>query len=62
MWDCYYFFSCIDNWGIAIFVTNKNIKRLQKSRTIYINGTIKTCHHPYAQQVQFMKCTTMTTR
>ena len=51
-WDGDSFLSRIDNdWGIAVFATEKNIKRLQRCSIIYIDGTFKTCPHPYAQFV-----------
>ena len=44
------FLSKIDNnWGIAIFATRKNLKRLSKCKTIFIDGTFKSCPRPYSQ-------------
>ena len=43
-WDGDSFLSRIDNdWGIAVFATEKNIKRLERCSIIYIDGTFNTC-------------------
>ena len=46
------FLSLLDNdWGISVFVTEANLKILQRCSTIYIDGTFKTCPKPYQQFV-----------
>ena len=44
--------SHIDNdWGVLIFATKKNLRRLSKCKTVYIDGTFKSCPKPYTQFV-----------
>lgn len=40
-----------NNWGIAVFATRANLRKLQQCDTIYIDGTFKTCPRPYYQFV-----------
>jgi hypothetical protein len=51
-WSQERFLSHQDNdWGIAIFATDANLRKLQRCRDIYIDETFKTCPHPYSQFV-----------
>lgn len=46
------FLSKLDNdWGIAVFITDASLRILQRCKTIYIDGTFKTCPKPYMQFV-----------
>ena len=46
------FRSHIDNdWGILVFSTTENICILRQCSKIYLDGTFKTCPHPYTQFV-----------
>ena len=51
-WTGHRFLSHQDNdWGILIFATENNYRRLARCDTIYIDGTFKTAPHPYVQFV-----------
>ena len=51
-WDGEEFMSHLDNdWGISLFCTDANIRKLQRCDVVYIDGTFKTSPHPYAQFV-----------
>ena len=46
------FLSHQDNdWGILIFTTNRNIRKLSRCEDVYMDETFKTCPHPYMQFV-----------
>jgi len=38
-------------WGIALFVTGHNVRRLLDCGTIYVDGTFRTAPHPYVQMI-----------
>lgn len=40
-----------NDWGIAVFVTEANLRKLQRCSNVYVDGTFKTCPHPYVQFV-----------
>ena len=40
-----------NNWGIALFTTNENLRILQRCDKIYIDGTLRSCPQPYQQFV-----------
>ena len=40
-----------NDWGILVFATDKGLKCLQRSETVFIDGTFKTCPRPYVQFV-----------
>ena len=51
-WGGDQFLSHQDNdWGIVVYATRRNFRRLQRCRDIYIDGTFKTCPAPYSQFV-----------
>jgi hypothetical protein len=51
-WSGGRFLSYQDNqWGLLIFATDDNFRRLQRCQDIYIDGTFKTCPAPYGQFV-----------
>lgn len=40
----------MDNaWGIAVFATEDNIRKLQRCGTVYMDATFKSCPRPYKQ-------------
>lgn len=40
----------VDNdWGILVFATDENLQRLRQCRTVYMDGTFKSCPRPYNQ-------------
>ncbi|XP_002739538.2 uncharacterized protein LOC100377344 [Saccoglossus kowalevskii] len=44
------FLSHQDNdWGIMVFATNKNYRKLRECKVMYMDGTFKTCPRPYSQ-------------
>ena len=46
------FLSHQDNdWGILVFATERNIRKLSRCADVYMDGTFKTCPHPYMQFV-----------
>ena len=40
-----------NDWGIALFATQSNLRILQQCDKVYIDGTFKTCPQPYFQFV-----------
>ena len=49
-WNNERFLQGADNdWGYAIFATDKCIQTLRTCRTVYIDGTFKTCPRSYTQ-------------
>ena len=36
-------------WGISIFATDENLRKLQECGTVYMDGTFKVCPRPYQQ-------------
>lgn len=53
--------SLIDNqWGIVVFLTDKNARLLSHCTTIFVDGTFRTAPHPYTQLVtihgMYMNC------
>jgi len=51
-WSGREFLSHLDNaWGVCIFATDKNFRRLSRCDTVFIDGTFKTCPAPYQQFV-----------
>ena len=40
----------LDNdWDIAVFGTDENLRRLYRCRDVYMDGTFRTCPSPYVQ-------------
>jgi hypothetical protein len=51
-WNRKRFMSLQDNdWGLLVFATDANYKKLKQCSTIYIDGTFRTCPVPYMQFV-----------
>jgi hypothetical protein len=51
-WQGEEFLSHIDNdWGILIYATDGNYRKLRRCRTLYLDGTFKSCPEPYTQVV-----------
>ena len=51
-WTGELFLSHQDNdWGISIFATDDNLRKLQRCETVYMDGTFKSCPQPYVQFV-----------
>ena len=51
-WSGDTFLSYQDNdWEILVFATHGNMRKLQNCDTIYMDGTFKSCPHPYVQFV-----------
>ena len=49
------FLQHLDNeWGIAIFCTKANIRKLTQCQTVYMDGTFKVCPEPYNQVLVIM--------
>jgi hypothetical protein len=47
-WNGEQFLSYQNNdWGILVFATEGNYRKLQRCRTIYVDGTFRTCPTPY---------------
>lgn len=46
------FLSLLDNnWGIAVFTTDENLRVLRQCSTVFIDGTFRSCPAPYTQFV-----------
>ena len=44
------FLQYLDNdWGVAIFCTNENLRQFAQCQTVYMDGTFKVCPSPYNQ-------------
>ena len=51
-WDDRQHLSCLDNnWGMAVFLTDDNVRTLCRCDQIFIGGTFRTAPHPYRQLV-----------
>ncbi|KAI8495100.1 hypothetical protein Bbelb_270860 [Branchiostoma belcheri] len=51
-WDGHQYLSHQDNdWGILIFCTNRNFRKLEQCDVLYVDGTFKSCPRPYSQFV-----------
>ena len=51
-WSNHRFMCHQDNdWGLLMFATKSNFRKLQRCATVYIDGTFKTCPAPYVQFV-----------
>jgi hypothetical protein len=49
-WKRERFLSLLENnWGLAVFMTNKDCKLLLQCDTVFIDGTFRTAPHPYTQ-------------
>ena len=49
-WSGDEFLLYLDNiWGVAIFATEAYLRRLRKCTDVYMDGTFRTCPHPYGQ-------------
>ncbi|KAK6195696.1 hypothetical protein SNE40_001068 [Patella caerulea] len=49
-WSNYDFLLDHDvDWGVTLFGTAENIRRLQKCKDVYMDGTFRTCPNPYTQ-------------
>lgn len=44
-----YLLAADNDWGYAIFATDNCIQTLRTCRTVYIDGTFRTCPRPYTQ-------------
>jgi len=50
------FLNLLDNqWGIAMFTTDRLLRALANSDCVYIDGTFRTAPHPYTQFVTVQK-------
>ena len=51
-WKGQEFVSCKDDdWETIIFATTADLQKLAKCKTIYLDGTFKSCPKPYSQFV-----------
>ena len=49
-WSSERFLLKLDNdWGIAVFATDENLRRLHRCSNVYMDGTFRTCQSPYMQ-------------